>query len=319
MNRFRKHDRSRKGDESSSSSTSPPPLREYKDESTATSPSMSFFRFEVTAYWLLPLIIFSVILFGGIYLAFKFDVFFASSEEVASPVPYRGPFGDVLVPELLDSYLEAVGGRQALEGVRSFRCKGRLIETSGEVPFQILVSLPDKGMMITDPGEAFSQKLVLNGNKAWQVVGLGDGGQKIVPLGELNTASLMWSLRVHNTFRRLALEESGEGFSAREIEFSGEPCFELKKTMPDGAEFVAVLDSENLYLLKTVETAPGAEGMERLEVVYDDHRLVSGIVHPYETKTYKRGKLYNEVYLESIEINPGVISSLFAVPEELSK
>lgn len=76
---------------------------------------------------------------------------------------------------------------------------------------------------------------------------------------------------------------------------------------------------ENLYLLKTEENVAGAEGMERLEVLYADHRLVSGIVEAYETKTYKQGRLYNEVFLESIEIDPGLISSLFEVPEELSK
>lgn len=187
MNRFRTQDQR----EDVNESPSRPPLREYKDDSKGTSPSISFFRLEVTAYWLLPLIIFCVILFGGTYLAFKFDVFSGSYEDAVSKAPYRGPFGEILVPKLMDSYLAAVGGREALKDVRSFRYKGRLIETSGEIPFQILVSLPDKGMIITDPGEDYSQKLVLNGDYAWKVVGLGGGTRKVLPLNEMNTASLV--------------------------------------------------------------------------------------------------------------------------------
>lgn len=315
MNRFKKQNQKEDADAPVSSS----PLREFKDDSPSTPPSMFLFRLEVTAYWLLPLTIFCVIIIGGFYVAYKYDWFSGEYESSNTRPAYVDDSGKILISELLNSHLAAIGGRAALESIQSLRFKGLLKESSGDVAFQILVSLPDKGMVMTDLGQGARHKLVLNGSLAWQVFEFGDGRQKIVPLDEANTASLVWSLRVHNTFRRLALEGDANGFSGREIEFMGKPCYELVRLMPDGSEFLAVLDAKDLYLLKSIETVPGPEGPERLEVLYRDHRTVSGVVEAYQTQTYKGGQFYNEVFLESTEINPGLISALFDVPEDLSK
>lgn len=321
MNRFRKQNNEEKASEPTPSPSPSPstPLREYEDGPPGLPPSMQFFRFEVTAYWLLPLVIFCAILFGGIYVAIKFDFVTLSSGDSMPVAPYIGPGGDILVPELLASSLAAVGGREALEAIRSIRYKGRVVEESGEINFQILVSLPDKGMIMVNPGEPYSQKLVLNGDTAWQVSMGADGERKFSSLGERDTASLAWSLRVHNTFRRLVLGGGSDGFSARKVEFLDRPCYELTKEMPDGSQFLAVLDAETLYLLKSVETTNTAGELEVLEILYDDYRTVSGIVEAYETKTYKEGKLYNQALLDHIEIDPGLMSSLFEVPEEFAK
>lgn len=314
MNRFKKQNSKPDAKESASK----PALRDFKDDAQTTPPSMFLFRLEVTSYWLLPLTIFCVILIGGIYVAYKYDWFSGEYVDVAPRPSYVGESGEIIVPQLLSSHLSAVGGREALESVQSLRFKGVLKEPTGDVAFQILVSLPDKGMIMTEPSPGVRHKLVLNGELAWQVFETGEGVRKIVALNEVDTESLVWSLRVHNTFRRLALEGSADGFTSGEIEFMGKPCYQLTKIMPDGTEFVAVLDADTLYLLKSLETVPGAEGPERLEVIYAEHRKVAGVVEAFQTKTYKEGKLYNEVVLNSIEINPGLISALFDVPEELS-
>lgn len=315
MNRFRKQNDKQEDNEN------PPqaPLREYQDGGQAPPPSMFLFRLEVTAYWLLPLTIFCIILAGGVFLAFKFVLFTDEFEGSVQRPDFVGESGEIIIPKLLESYLSAVGGRNALESIQSVRYKGLLKESTGDVSFQILVSLPDKGMILTDLGQGVRHKLVLNGEAAWQAIDLSDGTRKILPLNEANTASLVWSLQVHNTFRRLALEGSGAGFTARKIEFLDKPCYELTKLMPDDSLFEAVLDAETLYLLQSEELAPGAQGMERLEVRYSDHRMNSGIVEPYQTKTYKSGELFNEVLLESIERDPGLISALFDVPQEVAK
>lgn len=315
MNRFKKQSKLR----DKKAPAAKVPLREFKDDAKANPPSMLLFRLEVAAYWLLPLTIFCLILIGGVYVAYKYD-WFSGAYEDAEPSPgYVNDSGEILIAKLLDSHLAAVGGRAALKNIQSLRFKGILKESTGEVPFQILVSLPDKGMIMTDLGNGARHKLVLNGDLAWQVFEFADGTQKIILLDEANTASLVWSLRVHNTFRRLALQGNTKDLSLREIEFEGKPCFELTKRLSDGADFLAVLDAKSLYLLKTLETVPGPEGPEQLEVLYRDHRIVSGVVEAYQTKTFKEGQLYNEVFLESTQINPGLISALFDIPEEFLK
>jgi hypothetical protein len=217
----------------------------------------------------------------------------------------------------MSAYLMAIGGRDALQQVRSVRYEGRVTFDSKASDFQMLLLKPDKGMLVTNPGQAGSIKLMLNGDVAWQVTEVRDGSREISRLDESGTESLKWSLRVHNTFRRLALDGQFSGLSVREIRYDGKPCYEFTKTMPNGSIFLALLEKETLYLLKTVETIDGKDGVDEFSVIYDDHRMVSGIVEPFETELYRNGELDNKVMINSIRVNAGVISSLFEVPEEI--
>lgn len=281
---------------------------------------MVLFRLGVMAYWLVPLLIFCLIFAGGTFLAFKFNLFTDEFSAAEQPPDFINASGEIIIPKLLESYLSAVGGREALLGIQSLRYKGYLREPSGDVAFQILISLPDKGMIITELGRGARHRLVLNGPSAWQAIDYGDGTKKIVPLDEANTASLIWSLRVHNSFRQLALEGSGRGMSARKVEYLGKPAYAITQTMPDQSVFEAVLDAKTLYLLWSEENVPGVAGSpERVEVRYEDHRIESGVVEAFRASTYKKGVPFNETIIESIELNPGLMSSLFEVPQELLK
>jgi len=56
-----------------------------------------------------------------------------------------------------------------------------------------------------------------------------------------------------------------------------------------------------------------------MEVVYDDYKMISGVMEPYTTKLYRDGELDNTVHINSIRFNMGFISSLFNVPDELEE
>ena len=94
---------------------------------------------------------------------------------------------------------------------------------------------------------------------------------------------------------------------------------EVTKTNADGTKLKAFLDKETLYLIKTEETLVSGEDKDILTVVYEDHRFVSGVVEAFKTKLYRNGELDNEAIVSSYRINPGLVSSLFAVPEGLGE
>lgn len=227
-------------------------------------------------------------------------------------------YAEIDASELLEAYLEAAGGRDALQRVRSVRYEGRVVFSSSGKDFQMYLLLPDKGMLVTSPGEAGSQKLMLNGDTAWQVIEKPDGAREMKRLDEDETRALAWSMRVHNSFREIAMEGRASELSIREIEYLGEPCYEVSQKAPDGSSLLAVLDKETLYLLKTVEAVNRGEEKDKFTVLYDDHRMVSGVVEPYQTKLYRNGSLDNEVIIDSIRINSGVMSSLFEIPDEIA-
>ncbi|HKK18984.1 MAG TPA: hypothetical protein VJ952_09925 [Opitutales bacterium] len=312
MNRFRK------GNENEAPGRRVRPLREFNHGSPPQGRGPTEKRwFSITLYWLLPLTVFVVIVLLGVYLALNFNTPGETTDDGDLQAGFSPSSGQIELPELMSAHLDAIGGREALQQVRSVRYEGRVSFESRENDFQMLLLLPDKGMLVTNPDQPDSLKLMLNGEIAWQVTESLDGARRITPLKKEAVESLKWSLRVHNTFRRMALESQFADLSVREIRYDGNPCYEVSKTMPNGSEFTAILEKETLYLLKTLESILTNGDMDVFKVVYDDHRMVSGIVEPYKTTLYRNGKMDNEVSINTIRINTGVISSLFEVPEEI--
>lgn len=313
MNRFHKD----KTPQTASEKKRAAPMRDFSNTPWNNAPTMRQLKFHKLLYWLLPILVLLVITVGGVLLAFKFATTGATTGDVDNREIFSSSGSEVIVPELLEAYLNAIGGRDALNKVRSVRYEGTVRFATTENDFQMLLMLPDKGMLVTNPGESNNKKLMLNGDTAWQVVDRPDGTRKVLPLDEEGTQLLKWSLRVHNTFRDLALRSQYAGLNAREMQYKGKPAYELTKTMANGAKFLAILDRETLYLRKTQESVRRSAGTDQFAVEYDDHRMVSGVVEPFRTKLYRNENLDNEVLIESIRTNTGVMSSLFTIPEEL--
>lgn len=314
MNRFRKDSPPPKSHESKA----PRPLREFVADEHVRQPSPLQRRINIVIPWLLPLVIFLLIISVGIWFAVYSsgqkgpsikDVLAASSSS----------FSKEDIPELMEAYLQAIGGRAALQEIRSVRYEGRLLSPAGEYDFMGLLLMPDMGMLVTSTKGGGSLKLMLNGEVAWQVIEQADGSRNVVRLNETLKNSLSWSLRIHNSFRSLALKGPYANLDLQEMEFDGKPCYEVTQTLPDGTTLEAVLDKSTLYLLKTKETLRLGDSADEFTVIYDDHRKTSGIVEPHITRLYRNGVLDNEATVDSYSINPGLLSSLFDIPEEVSQ
>ncbi len=315
MNRFHQD----KSTETSEQSSQSPPLREFNYGAHKKGSARHNQRFVFMFYWLLPLLVLLLIVAAGTYALIQFY----GQDEVEASRAASGTFDDfstsMKADQLLNAYLNALGGRQALQNIRSVRYEGKVSFSDGESSFQILLLQPDKGMLVTDPGGFGRQRFFLNGDLAWRIVEQRDGGRTVVPLDAKSTGSLKWSLRVHNTFRRLALEGQHRGLTVKEMEYLDKPCYELTKEMPDGSVFLVILDQETLYPLKMEEILRVGEEDVQFTVKFDDYRMVAGVAEPYRTVLYRNGVMDNEVEMGSIQINSGVISSLFEIPEELMK
>jgi hypothetical protein len=50
---------------------------------------------------------------------------------------------------------------------------------------------------------------------------------------------------------------------------------------------------------------------------FNNYRNIDGLPVPFEINTRIDGQLYSRIQVESVTLNPGVLSSLFDVPEAL--
>ncbi|MFU8849227.1 MAG: hypothetical protein ACNA77_11000 [Opitutales bacterium] len=313
MNRFRKQYTPKK-DQSDCAK----PLRRFNNTSQGSRNSRAKRRSKGKfVYWLLL-----VCLLTGALAGLRVFYSKGSVKQMAlgeGPVPFSRQPSLVKVSDILNAYLNSLGGYQALQDVRSVRYEGKVHFPSGEKDFQIWLLAPDKGMLVTDPGSAGAQRLIVNGDVAWLVLEDQDGARKTLQLDQIGKESLKWSLRVHHSLRQIALVGETAGIKVKSVEYKDKPCYELTKVMPDGSELLAILDKDSLYLLKMVETIRLGDGQEEFTVLYDDYRMVSGVVEPYVTTLYKNGEFGNRVEVRSIQINSGVMSSIFEVPEDLKE
>ena len=314
MNRFRQKNYTKSPDQTER----PAPLRDFKHDAQQEENTGRKRRLKLAMYWLLPVCVIALVGIGVVsYPVYEFLSRGATAEDRTAEVDRSTDSGPIEASELLVAHLEAIGGRANLQRIRSVRQKGRISFNSGENDFQIFLLQPDKGMMVVNRGATGRVKLVLNGEFAWEVVEKQDGTRVVTPLTGKGKELLKWSLRVHNSFRAMALAEQSGGLSAREIEYQGKPCYEISQTKPDGTVFLAVLEKETLYLLKTQQMIGLENEMDEFVVIYDDHRMVAGVVEPFATKVYRNGELNNEVKIRSIQRNTGVMSVLFEVPDAL--
>jgi len=264
------------------------------------------------------LVILFAITAAGVAIATSYFRVETTSLPPVDPTPLVKPEDILSVSDLIAYYFEASGGRAAIAEMRSIRYEGRVQISSGEWPFQILLLAPDMGKLSINPGALNNSSLLLNGEVAWQVIENHDGLQKTNLLDERSAESLQWSLQIQNPFRRILLSSnSAPGFEMRETQFKGTDCYELTKTLPNGTVFLALLDKDSLYVVRTEETVVIAGQPLRFAVEYEDYRMVSGVVEPFRTRFYRDGELENEVFVESIRVNAGIMSSLFKIPESI--
>ena len=221
--------------------------------------------------------------------------------------------------QLLEAYVQAMGGRDVLMEMRSVRYEGTHKDEKREREFELIVSAPDKGILVFDPGTGSSDRFVLNGQTAWRVFENDQAEREVQLLDKARTQGMIRTCKLHDPLRELALGGKGAVLYLVETEFDGVDSLKVTKERVDGTIIECYLDRETLYLLAT-EDSYFSEG-ERMErrVVYGDYRMTSGVVEPFRTATYINDELLNETFLDSIRINPGVISPLFEMPEELIK
>lgn len=314
-----------KANEDANSDNRPQPLRQFSDGPSEPPPGVSP-RVKLIAYWTLPLLVLLFIIIAGLYLVLSdsSNNITTTPEElealeevaIAPPLPTPEYTGDLGPEELLDAYLDSIGGREAVESIESIRYEGDVFIKGVATPFRMIVLRPDKGMLVSYNKSGAATKYKLNGDKGWMQFDREDGSRVIKPLDEEQIEGFKWSLRVNHTFRRMALNNQANGLSIEEVEYMEKPCYRVTKTMPDGSEFLAILDKKNLLLLKSRERVGIGEG-QIMEVVYGDYKMISGVLEPHTTILYRNGEMNNTVKVDSTRFNLGSISSLFDVPDEI--
>lgn len=179
------------------------------------------------------------------------------------------------VKQVLDRYVRALGGQQALNNIRTRVVKTETMDPPSKAVTEIFVKAPGKVLHVKQSG-GYSTRAGFNGRQAWQYDsaksywGLLDKGQRISLIQE---SELYPGSRLRSDYTELAVlgkEKIGE----RDV-------YVLGGISPEGAHERFFFDTNSGLLLRRRTEQPSIFGWVPIQVDFEDYRSVDNVKVPF--------------------------------------
>lgn len=214
---------------------------------------------------------------------------------------------------VLTRYVDAMGGRAALQKLISMRLTGTISNPDGEL--QHLVGLKKKPNLVRLTLDAGNIRFVqaYNGKVAWTSRESGDRFD-CVAMEETVAANFIREAPITNALvdrNRPGVElEMGE-----EITIVGIPCYQIIVTIEDGSSMIYCISKETFLEHRIIQR--DAEGNILSESVPSKFELVNGVTFAMRTQRIVKGKPTSTIDIESVDVNLGLLNTAFNPPVAL--
>ncbi len=214
--------------------------------------------------------------------------------------------------EILDRYVEASGGREALGKVKSRIMKGTIEVTalgaSGQ--FTVRNKVPNKQVTGFDFSGFGSVREGYDGAVAWSALPL--QGVKKKTGGELARAQ-----RSTVFPRELKLKDSYERVEAKGAGKVGLlDAWVLEGVVKDGKPDRLYFDQKSGLLLREEAVVVTAAGEMMFQIDFEDYRVVDGVQVAYVMKVPQPAQIGFRIKFDEVKINVEIADSEFAEPKE---
>jgi photosynthetic reaction center cytochrome c subunit len=228
-------------------------------------------------------------------------------EILANPQP--GPTAD----QILDKYIQAIGGAQRVAALKSFAGKGTFegYDTYHQkVPMELYAKAPGRLTQIVH-GQNGDSTTVFDGAAGW--VASVDKPVRLLPFlpgEEQDAAKLDAALAIPVNIKQ-ALTQWKTGFAVASID---DKLANVVQGMgAGGTRFKLYFDQETGLLSRLVRYEPTAVGTLPIQVDYSNYKDVAGVKIPFNwTVTWTNGMSINE--LSDVQANTTLDASRFAKP-----
>ncbi|HEX4641819.1 MAG TPA: photosynthetic reaction center cytochrome c subunit family protein [Candidatus Acidoferrales bacterium] len=218
--------------------------------------------------------------------------------------------------QILDKFIQAIGGAQQVSKLTSFTAKGTYagFDTDFQkVPADIFAKSPDQRTMTNHlPGG--DDTTTYDGREGW----IAAADKPVSPImltgGELDGARLDAALSFPSMLKE-DLSKWHAGFPP--VTLSGRATQVVEGTAPGGTRVKLYFDKQSALLVRQTRFINTAVGLIPLDVDYSDYRPVAGVKMPYKwTMTWVDGKSTTE--LTEVLPNASVAAAKFAKPDKIT-
>jgi photosynthetic reaction center cytochrome c subunit len=219
------------------------------------------------------------------------------------------------VDQVLDRYIQALGGTPSLASLNSFVGRGTYegFDTLGEtVPVDLYAKSPNQRATVVHLASGADNVRVFDGQNAWNT---SSGTLMPIPVvqltaGELEGAKLDAALSFPGQIKEL-FKDWRSGFPSTVID--DKPVDVLQGMMADNTPAKFYFDRETGLLVRLVRYTNTRLGLNPTQIDYADYRTVSGVKLPFKiTTTWTDGQ--SIIALSELHANAPIDAARFAKP-----
>jgi outer membrane lipoprotein-sorting protein len=216
------------------------------------------------------------------------------------------------VDQILDHYVKAVGGKDAIEKVTSRAMKGTLenSDDGSTSPAQVFAKAPNKYLAIVELGEAGQMQECFNGDVGW-------GKDPDSGLHDMSKADAASARRDYDFYRETRLKDLFPKMAyAGKSKVDDRDAYIVEASTADGATEKLYFDVESgLLVRRDFERVTIDDGIVLFEMDYDDYKDVDGLKLPstIRRKTPDYALTYR---FSEIQLNVPIDDAKFNKPEK---
>lgn len=215
------------------------------------------------------------------------------------------------VDEIIDNYLENIGGKDAWKELTSSKMEAKMSMGPMEFPGSIVSAEPNLQRLEFDvQGKKIVQ--AYDGETAWMINPF-MGGKNAQRMPEEDAEEMM-----KETFQDPFIDYKDKGHTLELIgkkEIEGAETFEVKLTKEDGDIEYHYFETEYFVpiMVKTIMTTGEMKG-QAMETYLSDYQEVEGLMIPFFIESKMAGESFQKITITKVELNPEVEEGLFAFP-----
>ena len=212
------------------------------------------------------------------------------------------------VDQILDRYVQAVGGKDALQKVTSRDMKGTLENSDDGTtsPAEVLAKAPNKYLEVVSLGDAGAAMQGWNGETGW-------GKDPDSGLHDTSKQEQVAARRDYDFYREIRLKELFPKMAlSGKTKVDDRDAYIVEATTPEGATEKWYFDAETgLLVRRDFERVTLDDGIVLYEVDYDDYKDVDGLKlastvrrkTPDYTLTYRFTEIKQNIPVEDAKFN----------------
>jgi zinc protease len=179
--------------------------------------------------------------------------------------------------DILNKYMNAIGGRAAVDQIHSCAIKGSTTISSGQfVPYEAEVLLPDKGYeSFVIQGRTFES--VINGSRAWSKT-----GEEVTELTGQQLADKKMSFPLFMILR--LKDQYSSALVSAEDRIDDRDVYVVNAIRSDNKRERLFFDAETGLLRRQISYSPIMIGIVPDQTDFEDYREVNGIKLPFTIK-----------------------------------